>query len=81
MVLMITDAEIANWRKLLSSIRNLTRQGQKFFMFLIGADDDDLDEEYLQELVKAGSTIVPVRSVSDLLGLVIREVRRTYGRN
>lgn len=81
MVLMITDAEIANWRKLLSSIRNLTRQGQKFFMFLIGADDDDLDEEYLQELVKAGSTIVPVRSVSDLPGLVIREVRRTYGRN
>ena len=50
-------------------------------MFLIGADDDDLDEEYLEELVKAGSTIVPVKSVSDLPGLVLREVRRTYGRN
>lgn len=81
MVLMITDAELANWRKLLSSIKKLTRQGQKFFMFLIGADDDDLDEEYLEELVKAGSTIIPVKSVSDLPGLVIREVRRTYGRN
>lgn len=78
MVLMITDAEIANWSQLIKSIAKLTRRGHKYFMFHIGSRGYELEDKLLGDMAKAGAHAIPVRSVKDLPGLVVKEVRGVY---
>jgi uncharacterized protein with von Willebrand factor type A (vWA) domain len=78
MILMITDAEIANWGRLIKSISKLTRRGHKYFMFHIESPGYELEAKTLADLTKAGATAIPVKSVKDLPGLVVREVRSVY---
>ena len=78
MVLMITDAEIANWDKLVKSISDITRLGHKYFMFHIGPEYHGLRKKTLEVLRRAGANHFPVGSTEDLPGLVIREVRGVY---
>jgi hypothetical protein len=78
MVLMITDAEIANWGRLIKSIAKLTRRGHKYFMFHIESPGYELEDKTLGAMTKAGATAIPVESVKDLPGLVVREVRGIY---
>jgi uncharacterized protein with von Willebrand factor type A (vWA) domain len=78
MVLMITDAEIANWGRLIKSMAKLTHRGHKYFMFHIESPGYELEDKALGAMAKAGATAIPVESVDDLPGLVVREVRGVY---
>ncbi|MHA2380875.1 MAG: hypothetical protein ACXADS_16510, partial [Candidatus Thorarchaeota archaeon] len=80
MVLMITDAEIANWKKFIDSIRDLTARGHKPFIFHIGAGSGKRKTKAQRSLEDAGASVFPIKSVKDLPGLVIREVRGVYER-
>ncbi|UCH05321.1 MAG: hypothetical protein JSW05_03930 [Candidatus Thorarchaeota archaeon] len=79
MVLMITDAEIANWDKLMKSISEITRIGHRFFMFHIAPEYFGLSKKTAEALRRAGASIIPVSSPGKLPGLVIKEVRGIYG--
>jgi hypothetical protein len=79
MVLLITDAEIANWGRLVKSIARLTRRGHKYFMFHIESPGYEMEDSIHGALTKAGAHAIPVESVKDLPGLVVREVRTVYG--
>ncbi|MHA1961258.1 MAG: vWA domain-containing protein [Candidatus Thorarchaeota archaeon] len=78
MVIMMTDAEIANWDNLVAAVERLVSRGHKFFLFHIGAKSRKKPTHAQKELKNAGAVVVPVSSVSDLVGLVVREVRRDY---
>ncbi|MHA2157997.1 MAG: hypothetical protein ACXABE_03820 [Candidatus Thorarchaeota archaeon] len=78
MVLMITDAEIANWKKFIDSIRDLTTKGHKPFIFHIGAHTGKRKSKIQKSLEDAGANVFPIKSVKDLPGLVIREVRGVF---
>ncbi|MFW9963710.1 MAG: hypothetical protein ACFFCX_09115 [Candidatus Sifarchaeia archaeon] len=77
MVLLITDAEIANWEKFVDSVRNLSNRGHRMFLFHIttGRGKKTMTQHALEE---AGAIVYPLGSVKDLPGLVIREVRNVY---
>ncbi|MGD9395093.1 MAG: vWA domain-containing protein [Candidatus Thorarchaeota archaeon] len=77
MVLMMTDAEIANWDKFVESIRSLTKKGHKLFLFHIGSSGKRKTMTH-RSLEEAGANVYPIKSVKDLPGLVIREVRQVY---
>ncbi|MFX0044242.1 MAG: hypothetical protein ACFE8Z_00195 [Candidatus Hermodarchaeota archaeon] len=79
MVLMITDAEIANWDRLVKSISEITRLGHKFFMFHIAPEYYSLSKKTLELLRRVGANHIPVSSPKDLPGLVIREIRIVFG--
>jgi len=79
MVLMITDAEISNWDKLMKSISEITKRGHSFFMFQIGPEYYSLSDNTVEALRRAGAIPIPVSSTEDLPGLVIKEVRGVYG--
>jgi hypothetical protein len=78
MVLMMTDAEIANWDKFVQSIRSLTKKGHKLFLFHIGGGSGKRKTKTQRALEEAGANVFPIKSVKDLPGLVIREVRQVY---
>ncbi|MFX1481552.1 MAG: vWA domain-containing protein [Promethearchaeota archaeon] len=77
--LLITDAEIANWSKFIDSIDTLTKKGHKPFIFHIGSSTGKRKSKIQRSLEDAGATVYPLKSVKDLPGLVIREVRGIYG--
>ncbi|MGY5865036.1 MAG: hypothetical protein RTV41_10555 [Candidatus Thorarchaeota archaeon] len=79
MVLMITDAEIANWNKFIDSIHTLTNKGHKPFIFHIGGGTGKRKSKVQRALEEAGANVFPIKSVKDLPGLVIREVRGVFG--
>ncbi|MGY5880350.1 MAG: hypothetical protein RTV31_08865 [Candidatus Thorarchaeota archaeon] len=76
--LLITDAEVANWKQMVRMMERLSKQGHKLFMFHIGAGRGARVSKIHEALVKAGATIYPIKSVNDLPGLVVREVRSIY---
>ena len=78
MVLMITDAEIANWDKFIDSIRTLSSKGHKSFIFQIGGGFGKRKSKVQQALEDVGANVFPIKSVKDLPGLVIREVREVF---
>jgi uncharacterized protein with von Willebrand factor type A (vWA) domain len=77
MVLMMTDAEIANWDKFVESIRSLSKKGHNLFLFHIGSSGKRKTKTH-RSLEEAGANVYPIKSVKDLPGLVIREVRQVY---
>ncbi len=79
MVLIITDAEIANWDKFIDSIRTLTSNGHKPFIFHIGGSTGKRKSRIQRSLEDAGANVFPIKSVEALPNLVIREVRGVYG--
>ena len=78
MVLMITDAEIANWNKFIKAIRDLANRGHKPFIFHIGAGSGKSKSKVQRALEDAGANVFPIKSVKDLPRLVIREVRGVF---
>ncbi|TXT55938.1 MAG: hypothetical protein BAJATHORv1_30321 [Candidatus Thorarchaeota archaeon] len=78
MVVMITDAEIANWKNLVTSAKQMTRVGHKFIMFCIGTDAKQLSSKDFKSIIKAGAILIPVKSAEDLPGMVVREVRGVF---
>ncbi|MFW9808319.1 MAG: hypothetical protein ACFFE6_02970 [Candidatus Thorarchaeota archaeon] len=80
MVIMITDAEIANWDKFIDSIRTLTNKGHNLFIFHIGGGSGKRKSRIQRALEEAGANVYPIKSTKDLPSLVIREVHRVYGR-
>ncbi|MHA1576588.1 MAG: hypothetical protein ACTSU3_04440 [Candidatus Thorarchaeota archaeon] len=78
MVLILTDAEVANLEPFLSTVKILSRQGHKVFIFHIGSQKNEKPSKTVRGLMKAGATVIPVSSVKDLPGLVVKEVRSVY---
>jgi len=78
MMLMMTDAEIVNWDKFVEAIRSLTSRGHKLFLFHIGGGSGKRKTKSQRALEEAGAMVYPMKSVKDLPGLVIREVRQVY---
>jgi len=78
MVLILTDAEVANLEPFLSTVKILSRQGHKIFIFHIGSKQKEKPGKTVRNLIIAGATVIPVSSVKDLPGLVVSEVQRTY---
>ncbi len=78
MVLMMTDAEIANWDKFVEAIRSLTSRGHKLFLFHIGGGSGKRKTKTQRALEEAGAVVYPIKSAKDLPGLVIKEVRQVY---
>ena len=76
--LLITDAEVANWKQMVKSVEKLSKRGHKIFMFHIGAGISSRTTKIHDALSKAGVTVYPINSVKDLPGLVVREVRSVY---
>ncbi len=76
---MITDAEIANWEKLMEMTRTLSKQGHHLYLFHVGARSTGRQDEVRVELEKAGASVFAISSPDDLVGLVVREVRTAYG--
>ncbi|MFQ5833265.1 MAG: hypothetical protein ACE5H4_11215 [Candidatus Thorarchaeota archaeon] len=79
MIIMVTDAEIANWDRFVKSISEITKRGHKFIIFHIGSQYYGLSNKVERALARAGATRIPVDTVEDLPGLVVREVRGLYG--
>jgi hypothetical protein len=77
-VLMMTDAEIANWDKFVESVRDISSRGHKLFLFHISGGSGKKKSKIQRGLEDAGAVVYPIRSVKDLPGLVIREVRNVY---
>ncbi|TFG31848.1 VWA domain-containing protein [Candidatus Thorarchaeota archaeon] len=76
--LLITDAEVANWKQLVTSVETLADRGHKVFMFHIGAGKSSRTIKIHEALSKAGATVYPINSIKDLPGLVVREVKSVY---
>jgi hypothetical protein len=76
--LLITDAEVANWKQMISMVDKLSNQGHKLFMFHIGAGKSARTTKIHQDLKIAGATVYPIKSIKDLPGLVVREVNSVY---
>lgn len=79
MVLMITDAEVTNWNRLVNSIEKLTRKSHIYFIFQIGQSTHLLSKEARVGLEKAGASVIPLDSVNSLPGIVLRKVQSVYG--
>ncbi len=79
MVLMMTDAEIANWDKFVESVRDLSSRGHKLFLFHITGGSGKKKSKTQRALEDAGAVVYPIKSAKDLPGLVVREVRSVYG--
>ncbi len=78
MVLMITDAEIANWDTFVETVYYLSTRGHRIFLFHIGGKGGKKSMTHVA-LEDAGAIVYPIKSIKDLPGLVIREVRNIYG--
>jgi hypothetical protein len=74
MVLMITDAEIANWDELIDTVRTTTRLKNLFIIFHIGSENKRITKAFQN----AGGTLFSIKSIKDLPGLVIRQIRSVY---
>jgi len=79
MVLMMTDAEIANWDKFVESVRALSARRHKLFLFHISGNSEKKKSKTQHALEEAGAIVYPIKTSKDLPGLVIREVRTMYG--
>ena len=78
MLLMMTDADIANWDDFVGSVKEMSNSGHKLFLFHIGSSRTKKKSRTQKALEDAGATVYPIKSAKDLLGLVIREVRSVY---
>jgi Mg-chelatase subunit ChlD len=78
MVLIITDAEISNWKQLTGTVESLSRRDHKLFLFHIGASTGSRASRIHQAMTNAGASIYPIKSAKDLPRLVIEQVRNTY---
>ena len=77
-VLLITDAEVSNWKQTVGAVESLTKRGHKLFLFHIGTGTSSRASKTHQALEKAGASVYPIRSVKELPGLVVKEVRKVY---
>ncbi|MDH4212555.1 MAG: hypothetical protein OEV85_01435 [Candidatus Thorarchaeota archaeon] len=78
MVLLITDAEISNWKQMVGTVEALSIRGHKLFLFHIGAGTGSRASKIHQAMSKAGASVYPIKTVKDLPRLVIEEVHNVY---
>jgi hypothetical protein len=78
MVVLITDAEVSNWKQMVGTVESLSKRGHKLFLFHIGAGISSRTSKIHQVIAKAGASIYPIKSAKDLPRLVIEEVRNVY---
>ena len=76
--LLITDAEVANWKQMVHAVEKLSKQRHKLFLFHVGPGKGARVSKIHQDLSKAGATVYPIKSAKDLPGLVVREVHSIY---
>lgn len=78
LALIITDAYVANWGKLVNVVSKLTQQEHRIVFFHIGAASGDRESKTHKDLRAAGAGVYGVKSVKDLPGLVVKEARDAY---
>ncbi|UCE09720.1 MAG: VWA domain-containing protein [Candidatus Thorarchaeota archaeon] len=78
MIILMTDAEIANWDKFVKAVDTLTKKGIKLFLFHIGRSSAKSLDKIQIALKEAGANVYPIASVDDLPGLVVREINSFY---
>jgi hypothetical protein len=78
LALIITDAEVSNWSRLVQTMASLTREGHRLVFFHIGGGSSARDKKTHESLTAAGASVHAIRSTKDLPGLVVREVRSVY---
>ncbi len=78
MILLITDAEVSNWKQMVDAVTTLAKHGHKLFLFHIGAGRSAKTSKIHKTLQTAGAMVYPIKSVKDLPGLVVREVDAIY---
>jgi len=77
MTIIITDAGVSNWGPFEKTVGQLSKKGHKVFIFHIGARKDKITKVG-RALAKAGGVVIPITSISDLPGLVVSEVQKTF---
>lgn len=78
LALIITDAEIANWSRLIKTVSLLSRRRHKLVFFHIGAGTSSKDKGTHDAIRAAGASVYGIKSAKDLPKLVVREVRSVY---
>jgi hypothetical protein len=78
MILMITDAEIANWDKFVKMVRDLSSNGHRLFLFHISGRRGKKKSKTQIALENAGAVVYPIKTTKDLPSLVVKEVRGVY---
>ncbi|MHA1595426.1 MAG: vWA domain-containing protein [Candidatus Baldrarchaeia archaeon] len=79
LVLIISDAEIYNWKQALRGLMEIASMGHKIVLFLIGGREEDLQSKKFKTFFQMGGKIYPVQDANDLPKMVIEEVRGYYG--
>ncbi len=77
-ILVITDFEIQNWNQSFSDFQNLLQMGNMLICFFIDGYEEELEQSYIKSLKEMGAKFYCINRKSDLIGLVIREVRSIY---
>ncbi|MDF1539565.1 MAG: VWA domain-containing protein, partial [Candidatus Thorarchaeota archaeon] len=77
MTVIITDAGVSNWSPFEKTVNQLTKKGHKVFIFHIGARKGKITKSG-RALAKAGGVVIPITSISELPGIVVSEVQKTY---
>jgi hypothetical protein len=75
LVLMITDAEVANWENMLDGIKELISNNHHVVLFHIGSSGHG---KMTRSLEHTGAVVYPVSNIQDLQGLVVREAKNVY---
>ena len=78
LVLVITDAEIANWGEAVKELEKLIVAGHHVAMFFIGGGMGGRKEERYRRFLSAGGRIYPIPNVKNLPEIVIGEVGKHY---
>lgn len=78
LALIITDAEISNWHRLVRSTTSLSQSGHRLVFFHIGGGESGRDKKIHDAIRSAGASVYAIRSPRNLPDLVVREVRSAY---
>jgi hypothetical protein len=78
LVFIISDAGLNDWQSEMRPLAMLMEQRHKIVFFLIGGRAADMQEKRFVEFVQQGGHIYCIRNVTDLIGLVVDEIKRVY---
>ncbi|GAB4318083.1 MAG: hypothetical protein Kow0069_21110 [Promethearchaeota archaeon] len=78
LVVLITDFGLYNFQEAFECFRHILELGHKIVAFFIGGNEKDLENDEVADLISRGAAFYVVRKISELVGLVIEEVRKFY---
>jgi hypothetical protein len=79
LIVLISDLEMDNWEDAMDGFMQLLSHKHKLVGFFINGNPKILETSAFQSLTSSGAHFYVVNDPADLIGLVITEVRETYG--